>query len=98
MASKKIVSSSSLAKKTIQAIRQDVFGTSPDLGIRTGDHVLKRTHVGPYVARYYLETIEASARKATPGYQSELEERRAKKALQLRRRGKGAPKKGSGKR
>lgn len=47
----------------------------------------------PLVRSFFLHT-----KQVIPGYKSELEERRAEKLQILRRRGKGPPKKGSGKR
>mmetsp|Transcript_12012 Transcript_12012/g.19930 ORF Transcript_12012/g.19930 Transcript_12012/m.19930 type:complete len:105 (+) Transcript_12012:80-394(+) len=86
------------AKSSIQKLQNEVFGTLPQLNIKTGYQQMKRMHRGTYIARYYPEPIEKSARLGTPGYLSAQEERRQEKLEILRRRGKGPPKKGSGKR
>eukprot|EP00581_Thalassiosira_minuscula_P011295 CAMPEP_0183727944 /NCGR_PEP_ID=MMETSP0737-20130205/26818_1 /TAXON_ID=385413 /ORGANISM="Thalassiosira miniscula, Strain CCMP1093" /LENGTH=97 /DNA_ID=CAMNT_0025959727 /DNA_START=72 /DNA_END=365 /DNA_ORIENTATION=+ len=88
----------------IAAVARDIFGTLPNRGVRTGMQFLKKPLTGAYEARYYTEPIEPCARKAqracenVPIYTSELEERRSMKLRILRQRGKGPPKKGSGKR
>mmetsp|Transcript_1151 Transcript_1151/g.1766 ORF Transcript_1151/g.1766 Transcript_1151/m.1766 type:complete len:104 (+) Transcript_1151:200-511(+) len=82
----------------IRKLKYDIFGTLPQLNAKTGFKALKKMHKGVYASRYYAEPIEKSARLATPGYKSAQELRRVEKLEQLRRRGKGPPKKGSGKR
>uniref|UniRef100_A0A6U1SJF4 Small ribosomal subunit protein mS33 n=1 Tax=Cyclophora tenuis TaxID=216820 RepID=A0A6U1SJF4_CYCTE len=96
----KLLLRSDKPRRVIQALRLDIFGELPNLdnSRRSGTKILKQAHTGPYLARYYPDPIANSARKATPGYKTELEERRERKALVMRRRGKGAPKKGAGKR
>mmetsp|Transcript_6375 Transcript_6375/g.7809 ORF Transcript_6375/g.7809 Transcript_6375/m.7809 type:complete len:101 (+) Transcript_6375:210-512(+) len=87
-----------VSKQAIAAIQRDVFGQLPVDTKRTGHQFLKKAHQGEMIARYYPEPIEPGARKTSPGYKTELEVRRADKLSQLRRRGKGPPKKGAGKR
>ncbi|KAL3807555.1 hypothetical protein ACHAXA_001139 [Cyclostephanos tholiformis] len=88
----------------IAAVAREIFGTLPNRGVRTGLQFLKKPLTGAYEARYYMEPIEPFARKAqrhcslVPIYTSELQERRHLKLRTLRQRGKGPPKKGSGKR
>ncbi|KAL3757276.1 hypothetical protein ACHAWU_008437 [Discostella pseudostelligera] len=88
----------------IAAVARQIFGTLPNRGVRTGMQFLKKPLTGAYEARYYLDPIEPHARKAqrhcslVPIYSSELQERRQMKLRILRQRGKGPPKKGSGKR
>mmetsp|Transcript_18269 Transcript_18269/g.21085 ORF Transcript_18269/g.21085 Transcript_18269/m.21085 type:complete len:107 (+) Transcript_18269:127-447(+) len=85
-------------KAGIAKMKYDIFGTLPQLNQKSGFKHLKKMHKGPYVARYYPEPIAKSARLAIPGFKTELEERRREKVDFLRRKAKGAPKKGSGKR
>ena len=66
--------------------------------LRSGSKVLRRALKGEYVARYYPEPIEPYIRAQFPDYKTPIEERRAKKLEALRRRGKGPPPKGQGKR
>eukprot|EP00580_Thalassiosira_gravida_P001000 CAMPEP_0201598946 /NCGR_PEP_ID=MMETSP0492-20130828/594_1 /ASSEMBLY_ACC=CAM_ASM_000837 /TAXON_ID=420259 /ORGANISM="Thalassiosira gravida, Strain GMp14c1" /LENGTH=98 /DNA_ID=CAMNT_0048061447 /DNA_START=23 /DNA_END=319 /DNA_ORIENTATION=+ len=89
----------------IAAVARDIFGILPNRGrVRTGMQFLKKPLTGAYEKRYYMEPIEPHARKAQractfmPIYTSELQERRAMKLRVLRQRGKGPPKKGTGKR
>uniref|UniRef100_A0A7S2HGM2 Small ribosomal subunit protein mS33 n=1 Tax=Helicotheca tamesis TaxID=374047 RepID=A0A7S2HGM2_9STRA len=92
------------SKAAIEAVRKEVFGHLPVLNIRTGHQVLKKPVVGPYLAKYYMEPMEKSARKAwrtfgyMPPYTTEQQERRLLKNEKLRQKGKGPPKKGAGKR
>eukprot|EP00571_Detonula_confervacea_P015686 CAMPEP_0172297736 /NCGR_PEP_ID=MMETSP1058-20130122/652_1 /TAXON_ID=83371 /ORGANISM="Detonula confervacea, Strain CCMP 353" /LENGTH=97 /DNA_ID=CAMNT_0013006921 /DNA_START=37 /DNA_END=330 /DNA_ORIENTATION=- len=87
----------------IALVAREVFGTLPNRGVRTGLQFLKKPLTGAYHARFYMEPIEPFARKAqracslVPLYTSELQERRLNKLRVLRQRGKGPPKKGTGK-
>eukprot|EP00579_Thalassiosira_antarctica_P008762 CAMPEP_0201902046 /NCGR_PEP_ID=MMETSP0902-20130614/54753_1 /ASSEMBLY_ACC=CAM_ASM_000551 /TAXON_ID=420261 /ORGANISM="Thalassiosira antarctica, Strain CCMP982" /LENGTH=97 /DNA_ID=CAMNT_0048436035 /DNA_START=425 /DNA_END=718 /DNA_ORIENTATION=- len=88
----------------IAAVTREIFGTLPNRGVRTGMQFLKKPLTGAYEARWYMESIEPYARRAQractsfPIYTSELQERRSTKLRMLRQRGKGPPKKGTGKR
>ena len=98
------------SRQAIRRVIKDVFGTGQKqqrskAGFKTsGFDVLARTQTGPYDKRYFIGPgIGPSARRAMPEgyffkYTSEQEQRRLDKLGQLRRRGKGPPKKGSGKR
>mmetsp|Transcript_24523 Transcript_24523/g.23579 ORF Transcript_24523/g.23579 Transcript_24523/m.23579 type:complete len:92 (-) Transcript_24523:308-583(-) len=86
------------SRQAIAAVQRQIFGTLPNKNVRTGNQVLKKRFTGPMLERYYLEPIEPSARFTMPEYTSEIQQRRLDKLETLRRRGKGPPKKGSGKR
>ena len=86
------------SRQAIAKLTKDIFGALPIKGIRTGNQFLKKRHTAVLENRYYVESIDSYARKFMPGYLNEQEERRQMKLEQLRRRGKGPPKKGSGKR
>eukprot|EP00979_Chaetoceros_neogracilis_P013534 scaffold3891_cov290-Chaetoceros_neogracile.AAC.4 len=86
------------SRQAISKLTQEIFGQLPNKGIRTGASVLKKRWTGILDARYYPESITKIARKTQPGYLTAQEERRQLKLDTLRRRGKGPPKKGSGKR
>jgi len=86
------------SKQAIAKLQREIFGRLPNKNIRTGTKILKKRLVAELENRYYLDPIAPIARKVTPGYTTEKEERRLLKLEQLRRRGKGPPKKGAGKR
>lgn len=75
-----------------------VFGNMPIVNHRTGFKILKRKPNGPIAANYYLPNMVPSFRKMDPTFRTELEENRIEKLIRLKRRGKGPPKKGHGKR
>lgn len=72
--------------------------------VRTGRKFLKRKFKGPLLADYYfnksgdMDGMHKIGREAIQGWLSPEQERRQIKLLALRRRGKGPPKKGEGKR
>mmetsp|Transcript_21918 Transcript_21918/g.47805 ORF Transcript_21918/g.47805 Transcript_21918/m.47805 type:complete len:103 (+) Transcript_21918:290-598(+) len=95
------------SKQAVAKVIREIFGSVPTSrthrGVRNGMDVLAKTQTGPYDRRYFMDPIEPYARKAMPDgypikYTSALQQRRLDKLDQLRRRGKGPPKKGSGKR
>uniref|UniRef100_A0A6U3RDU9 Small ribosomal subunit protein mS33 n=2 Tax=Ditylum brightwellii TaxID=49249 RepID=A0A6U3RDU9_9STRA len=92
------------SKAALDKVRKEIFGNIPVRNMRTGNQVLRKPDVGPYLAKYYMESMDKSARKAwqtfgyMPPYTTELQERRLLKNEKLRMKGKGAPKKGAGKR
>mmetsp|Transcript_9131 Transcript_9131/g.13818 ORF Transcript_9131/g.13818 Transcript_9131/m.13818 type:complete len:91 (-) Transcript_9131:288-560(-) len=86
------------SRQAVSKLTQEIFGQLPNKGIRTGASVLKKRLTGILDARYYPESITKIARQTTPGYLTAQEDRRLLKLDVLRRRGKGPPKKGSGKR
>lgn len=50
-------------KLGIQKAQQEIFGYLPQLNIRTGHQQAKKALTGVYLNRYYLDTIDKSARK-----------------------------------
>ena len=58
-------SSFTMASKAarIAAVANQIFGTVPNRGARTGLQYLKKPLTGAYEARYYMEPIEPIARK-----------------------------------
>jgi small subunit ribosomal protein S33 len=77
-----------------------IFGNLPQLNppLRTGNKVLRKKLVGPLFDRPNDQPFEDVMRKEFPDFLTEKEERRRAKLSYLRRRGKGPPKKGEGKR
>mmetsp|Transcript_31989 Transcript_31989/g.36962 ORF Transcript_31989/g.36962 Transcript_31989/m.36962 type:complete len:92 (-) Transcript_31989:1670-1945(-) len=86
----------SVSKEVLARVAKQIFGTTPR-HVR-GKIDVDTPYVGAYLASYYQEPIENSVRKVIPGWTSELHDRRQIKLANLRRRGKGPPKKGQGKR
>ena len=89
--------------KTISETARVTFGNRPIVNYRTGFKILKRQPRGPVSRSYYdgfdpHNSMERIFRKISPGFQTEEEERAASKLQRLRRKGKGPPKKGEGKR
>lgn len=53
---------SKAAEVGIRKLQYDVFGTLPQLNVKTGFKAMKKMHKGVFAARYYPEPIEKSAR------------------------------------
>lgn len=87
-----------VAQLKLAAIK--IFGNLPQLvpPLRTGNKVLRRKLAGPLFYRPNDKPFEDVLRTEFPDYLTEQEERRRAKLQYLRRRGKGPPKKGEGKR
>jgi hypothetical protein len=58
----------------------------------------RRRPIGPISINHYLPDYTRPFRDMTKDFNTEIEERRAEKLYNLKRRGKGPPKKGKGKR
>lgn len=88
-------------REKIQKVQQEVLGYAPPSfeNQRTGIQWSKKQLKGIYHMQYYdgNPDIDDAVRDVIPGWQSELQERRAEKAAYLKRIGKGPPKKGAGK-
>lgn len=82
------------------AISDRIFGTvrsqATGSNARTGRKVLRKRLAGPTIAAWYPPSLE-DIRTTAAEYTSEQEEYRADKLGRLKRRGKGPPKKGQGK-
>uniref|UniRef100_A0A7S3LDV7 Small ribosomal subunit protein mS33 n=1 Tax=Amphora coffeiformis TaxID=265554 RepID=A0A7S3LDV7_9STRA len=87
-------------KQGIAMARRDILGHIPKTSnnARTGYNRSTKQLTGVYLNQYYQEPIDKYVRMVEPGFLFDQEERRRVKLIQLRRRGKGPPKKGSGKR
>ncbi len=75
-----------------------IFGNLPIVNYRTGFKLLRQKPIGPLVTNHYLPDFERSFRDHTTDFDTEIEERRKESLVFMRRRGKGPPKKGEGKR
>ena len=61
---RKIIKTTMASKAArIAAVANQIFGTVPNRGVRTGMQYLKKPLTGAYEARYYMEPIEPIARK-----------------------------------
>lgn len=60
---KKLVQNSAILKRGAEAARQEIFGHLPQLNIQSGHRKAKVSFTGPYLARYYPESINTFARK-----------------------------------
>ena len=75
-----------------------IFGNLPYSTVRTGNKVLRKKLVGPLFSRDNARPFEDVMRTEFPDFLTPKEDRRKQKLAYLRRRGKGPPKKGMGKR
>jgi hypothetical protein len=60
---KKLVQHSTVLKRGAEAARQEIFGHLPQLNIQSGHQKAKVSFTGPYLAKYYPESINKFARK-----------------------------------
>jgi hypothetical protein len=69
---KKLVQNSAILKRGAEAARQEIFGHLPQLNIQSGHSKAKVSFTGPYLARYYPESINKYARKVRRTFGIEL--------------------------
>lgn len=74
------------------------FHNLPIVNYRTGFKYLKQKPVGPLAINHYIKDMTKGFKQSYPEFQTDLEERREDALARLKRRGKGPPKKGQGKR
>ena len=84
--------------KLIDETSRKCFGNLPIVPYRTGFKFLARKPIGPLVTNYYVPSDTRALKLLAPDYTTELEERRSDQLDRLKRRGKGPPKKGQGRR
>ena len=85
-------------KAIIAEASRQCFGHLPVVPYRTGSKLLRRKPIGPMAVNYYPEDLTRTFKLASPDFMTDLEERRVEALARLKRRGKGPPKKGQGKR
>ena len=85
-----------MASSRIAELSRVIFGNLPITHIRTGNKILRRPLKGPKVVSWWHKPISAFAQGTE--YNVLANEDRLAKLDKLRRRGKGPPKKGAGKR
>eukprot|EP00192_Tetraselmis_astigmatica_P015044 CAMPEP_0117677820 /NCGR_PEP_ID=MMETSP0804-20121206/16947_1 /TAXON_ID=1074897 /ORGANISM="Tetraselmis astigmatica, Strain CCMP880" /LENGTH=160 /DNA_ID=CAMNT_0005487125 /DNA_START=59 /DNA_END=541 /DNA_ORIENTATION=- len=81
-------------QKILDDARHRIFGTHIGNGERSGRKVLKKALVAERMADYYMERLT----KAHPIFADPKDEQKRQKLATLKRRGKGPPAKGQGKR
>ena len=90
------------ASKRLDAIGRAIFGTLEGNNERSGNKVLRKKLKGPLLADYYFDqsgrSVDEVGREIVKGWMNDVEARRKSQLEVLRRRGKGPPKKGQGKR
>ena len=88
--------------KRLDSIGRAIFGTLEGNNERSGNKVLRKKLKGPLLADYYFDqsgqSVDEVGREIVKGWMSDVEARRKSQLEVLRRRGKGPPKKGQGKR
>mmetsp|Transcript_23107 Transcript_23107/g.64261 ORF Transcript_23107/g.64261 Transcript_23107/m.64261 type:complete len:114 (-) Transcript_23107:743-1084(-) len=83
----------------IDRVQREVFGYYPKGAAPYGGYNFNAKQLkGVYIANHYPSDIMKAATKHEPGLRTEQQQRRLDKLEYLRRRGKGPPKKGGGKR
>ena len=89
---------SPILKEMIAEGARRCFDNLPVVPYRTGNKLLKRKPIGPMAIQYHPKNLTSGFKKISPDFRTELQERRADKLATMKRRGKGPPKKGAGKR
>ncbi len=84
--------------KVIDEAARVAFGNLPIVNYRTGFKLLKKKPIGPILTNYYLPDVTRAFRDCTDDFTTDIEDRRKDALDRLKRRGKGPPKKGLGKR
>ncbi len=85
-------------EKAIDEAARKVFGYLPQVNERTGLKLLKRKPVGPVLMQHYLPDMKKPFYNRLNNFKTKEEEHRQFQLEDLRKRGKGPPKKGQGKR
>jgi len=85
-------------KAVIAESSRQVFGNLPVVPYRTGFKVLKQKPTGPLAVNHYIKDMNRGFKLAAAEFKTDLEERRLDQLARFRRRGKGPPKKGEGRR
>lgn len=83
---------------TLTQKSRDIFGYLPMSDVRTGNKILRKKFIGPLVTKDHHKSFANELKSVFPEFMTDVEERRKTKLSYLRRRGKGPPKKGEGKR
>lgn len=82
----------------IASATRKCFDQLPIVPYRTGNKILRRKPIGPLAVTYHPKDLTKQLKKLSPEFETEEQERRREKLALMKRRGKGPPKKGAGKR
>lgn len=85
-------------RAVIKESGRKIFGNRPVVAHRTGFKYLGRKPVAPIATNHYVDDMSGDFKSIVKGFTTEVEERRLDALARLRRRGKGPPPKGQGKR
>ena len=85
-------------KKAVSESARQVFDNLPIVNHRTGNKIWKAIPKGHIVDSYYHTDVTRYFRNFLPGFKTEEEEVASTSAFRKKRKGKGPPKKGEGKR
>ena len=85
-------------KALIAETGRKVFGNRPQVNYRTGYKYLEQKPSGTVLANYYPDDQVKLFKSVSSDFTTDLEDRRRDALARLRRRGKGPPTKGQGKR
>lgn len=58
----KIIKQSATIQRGAEVVRQEIFGHKPQLNLPSGGKTANQTFVGPFVEKYYPESINKYAR------------------------------------
>lgn len=84
--------------KLIDASSAKIFGKLPQVNHRTGYNIFRQKLIGPAIIDYYPMGLDKGLQSISKTYKSEEIDRLEFALSRLKRRGKGPPKKGQGKR
>jgi hypothetical protein len=84
--------------KRISEVSRVAFGNRPVVPYRTGFKIFDRIPKGPIAENWYPPDIAKNFRQLVPGFTTEAEDVANARTARLKRKGKGPPKKGEGKR
>ena len=65
VALQRLVRRSTLFKRGAEVARQEIFGNAPQLNIQTGGRKARKAFTGPYIERYYPDSIHKYARQVS---------------------------------
>ena len=85
-------------RSIIKESADKIFGNRPVVPYRTGHKYLLQNPTGPMAVNYYPTDPTEAFKKASPDFATDVEDRRREALARMRRKGKGPPKKGQGKR
>mmetsp|Transcript_34571 Transcript_34571/g.45695 ORF Transcript_34571/g.45695 Transcript_34571/m.45695 type:complete len:100 (-) Transcript_34571:323-622(-) len=83
---------------SVKEAARKIFGNLPLSSVKTGLRIFRKPLAGPRLADYYPPSLAKCVRTNFPDYLTPQQIRTKERIERLRKRGKGPPKKGEGKR